>query len=191
MAASEPDMRSDQLSAGAGEPLSAAALSERLSEEIDRAARQGTQLSCLLVLIADLEESSGEHGDELPAETLAYIARALQAELRRFDRVGRPSDHELLIVLPGADGPRGEMVARRVLDRVRAIKIESHGTRRSLRVAVGLTAWRKDDSAEDILARTRAAGRAGSAENGADGIGRLTPAARWQSGPAEAGGTGH
>jgi two-component system cell cycle response regulator len=137
--------------------LSANALTDRLEEEINRAGRHGTPLSCLLVAIDDLSELASRHGRELPEQALAYAGPALLRELRRFDRVGRPSDTELLVVLPGADGPRGEIVARRVLDRLRAIKIETDGVRRPLRVSVGLAAWREDLDGDQLLAQTRAA----------------------------------
>lgn len=139
------------------ECLSASALIDRLEEEINRAGRHGTPLSCLLVAIEDLADLASEHGRELPQQALAYAGPVLIGELRRFDRVGRPSDSELVIVLPGADGPRGEIVARRVIDRLRAIKIESAGVRHALRVSVGLAAWREDLSGEQLLALTRAA----------------------------------
>jgi diguanylate cyclase (GGDEF)-like protein len=139
--------------------LSAAALADRLEEEINRAGRHGTPLSCLLVAIEDLAELASRHGRELPEQALAYAGPALLRELRRFDRVGRPSDTELLVVLPGADGPRGEIVAKRVIDRLRAIKIETDGVRRPLRVSVGLAAWREDLDGEQLLAHTRAAAR--------------------------------
>ena len=132
-------------------------LDGRLDEEIGRAERHGTELSCLLVVVDNLEEMAGEHGGELREQTLAYIAGALSQELRRFDRVGMPSDRELLIVLPGADGPRGEMVARRVLDRLRAIKVEARGQRRGLRISVGLAAWRPEATPALLLSRARAA----------------------------------
>jgi len=96
-----------------------------MSEEISRAGRNGTPLACLLVTIGNLEELSREHGPELPARTLAYVSRALRPQLRDFDRLGRPSDRELVLVLPGADGPHAEVVARRVLERLRTIKIEA------------------------------------------------------------------
>jgi diguanylate cyclase (GGDEF)-like protein len=142
---------------GGSEPLSALALDERVAEEISRAERHGTHLSCLLVVIDNIEEMIREHGSDLHEETLAYVAGALRRELRRFDRIGRPSDGELLIVLPGADGPVGEIVARRVLDRVRTIKVEARGMRRALQISVGLAAWHEDMSWQDLLARTRAA----------------------------------
>jgi two-component system, cell cycle response regulator len=137
--------------------LSATALVERLEEEISRAGRHGTPLSCLLVVIENLEELTKAHGSDLSEQALTYVGETLRGELRRFDRVGRPSDGELAILLPGADGPRGEIVARRALRRLRAIKVEADGERRPLLVSVGIAPWRKDVGGEELLAQTRAA----------------------------------
>jgi GGDEF domain-containing protein len=146
----------------------AAELDARLHEEIGRAERHGTQLSCLLIVVEDLEDIAGERGGELRERTLAYIAGALRREIRRFDRVGMPSERELLIVLPGADGPRGEMVARRVLDRLRAIKVEARGQREPLRISVGLAPWRANVTPALMISRARAAAeRSLNGENGA------------------------
>ena len=71
--------------------LSASALAERLEEEINRAGRHGTPLSCLLVTIGNLDELSRDHGSELLERTLAYVGSALWRQLRRFDRIGRDS----------------------------------------------------------------------------------------------------
>jgi diguanylate cyclase (GGDEF)-like protein len=170
MAASDPNPRSDSLPRGQVVCLSAPALRARIEEEINRAGRHGTALSCLLVVIDNLAELAHEHGSELPEQTLAYIGQALRVQLRRFDRIGRPSDTELLVVLPGADGPRGEIVARRLLDRLRTIKVEAEGTRRPLRVLVGLAAWREDLREEDLLAQTRAATQRGYGEDALRGL---------------------
>jgi diguanylate cyclase (GGDEF)-like protein len=149
------------------ESLSPAALLERLDEEISRAERHGTKLSCLLLTLDNLEEMAREHGSDLPEQTLAYVAGAIGRELRRFDRIGRPDAGELLIVLPGADGPLGEIVARRVLERMRTIKLESHGARRPLEVSLGLADWNANMGTEDLLARTRAAA---SRRNGEESV---------------------
>jgi diguanylate cyclase (GGDEF)-like protein len=167
MAASDPHPRSNPHASGQLVCLGAVALTVRISEEINRAGRHGTPLSCLLVVIDNLSELAREHGEELSEQTFAYIAKALAPELRGFDRIGRPSDGELLLLLPGADGPRGEMVARRVLDRLRTIKVEAEGMRRALRFSVGLAAWQRDVSGEDLMAQARAATLREPAENGA------------------------
>jgi diguanylate cyclase (GGDEF)-like protein len=175
MAASDPNPPSRPLPPGQIVCLLAQALKERLNEEISRAARHHTPLSCLLVVIDNLEELSHEHGSELPEQVFAHLAKALGSELRPFDRIGRPSDSELLLLLPGADGPRGEIVARRMLDRLRTIKIEVDGTRRPLRVSVGLATWRKDVSGEELLTQTRAATWREQAEDIAPELATTTP----------------
>jgi diguanylate cyclase len=155
--------------------LSASELLERLEEEINRAERYHTQLSCLLVTIGNLNELSYEHGEELSEQTLAYVARALAAQVRGFDRVGRPSEEELLLVLPGADSQRGEVVARRVLERLRTIKVEADGERRPLRISVGLAAWQTGLSASELLEQARLAGALGNGAETASGMSSASP----------------
>jgi two-component system, cell cycle response regulator len=184
MAASDPNPNTDPPSGGRIACLSAAALAERVEEEINRAGRHGTPLSCLLVTIGNLDELSREHGSELLERTLAYVGSALGRQLRRFDRIGQPSDNELLVVLPGADGPRGEIVARRVLERLRTIKVEADGMRRPLRISVGLAAWREDLSGEDLLALTRAAAQRGLVADPVSGIATASPPALGRPGPS-------
>jgi len=175
MAASETDPRSNPPPPEEGGYLSAAELAERLEEEIDRAGRQDTPLSCLLLVVENLDELSDEHGGDLPEQMFSYLARALGRELRRFDRIGRPSSEELLLLLPGADGPRGEMVARRLMERLQAIKLEAQGTRQPLRVSMGLAAWRADVSAQELLSETRAATRGGRGEDAQPDLATATP----------------
>ncbi|MGH2854439.1 MAG: GGDEF domain-containing protein [Solirubrobacteraceae bacterium] len=143
---------------GSIESPSASALCARLEEEVNRAGRHGTALSCLLLDVEDLREVRRAHGPLLAEQALAYIELALRRELRRFDRVGRASEGELLVLLPGADSPRGEVVARRVLARLRSIKLEAGGHRRPLRFAVGLAPWRAGMSAAALLADLRSVG---------------------------------
>jgi GGDEF domain-containing protein len=138
--------------------LSASAVHERLEEEVSRAGRYGTALSCLLLDLEDLRDLRRAHGPHFAEQVLAYVELALRCELRRFDRVGRASEGELLVVLPGADGPRGEVVARRVLARLRSVKLEVGGVRRPLRFVVSLAAWRAGTSAAALLADVRSVG---------------------------------
>jgi diguanylate cyclase (GGDEF)-like protein len=157
MAANDTNPQSDRPEQSAAGCMSAAALNARVEEEIGRAERHQIPLSCLLVVVENLEELTREHGGELREQTLEYVASALQRELRRFDRVGHGAGGELAIVLPGADGPRGEVVARRALERVRTIKVEAGGERRPLEIAVGLATWRGDVGGPALLAQARAA----------------------------------
>ena len=163
--------------------LSAPAVRERLQEEINRAGRHGTPFSCLLVTVGNLDVLAREHGEELSEQTLAYVGAALRPQLRTFDRVGRPSDSELLILLPGADGPRGEIVARRALERLRTIKVEADGQRRPLEISVGLATWRSELSDEDLLRQARVAARP-THSNAFPSIAAASPPALGRPGPS-------
>jgi diguanylate cyclase (GGDEF)-like protein len=135
-------------------------LTSRLDEEVARAERHRTALSCLLVEVEDLRAIEQAHGRPFSERTLAYVGLALRREFRRFDRVGRVNDREFLVVLPGADGPRGEAVARRALQRLSAIKVETRGRRTTLHVAIALATWREGLDVTQLLAAARlAAGR--------------------------------
>jgi GGDEF domain-containing protein len=196
MAASDLNPRSDRSPPGGERCLTPAALAKRLEEEIGRAERHGTGLSCLLVAIDNLDELAREHGGALREQTVEYVAAALRRELRRFDRVGRvgPSGlsargaaegrqgagaaaADLLIVLPGAGSPQGEIVARRALERLRTIKVEAAGVREPLEISVGLAAWQQDVSAEALLARARAALRSVNGDHGYPSPGSAAAAA--------------
>ncbi|HEV2975436.1 MAG TPA: diguanylate cyclase [Solirubrobacteraceae bacterium] len=177
MAASDQDTKSERPEAGAVACLSESALRKRLAEEVNRAGRHGTPLSCLIVTIGNLEELVREHGGDLYEETLFYVARALGSQVRDFDRIGMPADGELLLLLPGADGPRGEIVARRALARLRAIKVESDGERRPLSVSVGLAAWREGLEGAELLELARAAARRAVGNGGDAGLASASPPA--------------
>jgi diguanylate cyclase len=181
MAAIEHHSRADPLQGEGAAYLAASDLGVRLDEEIHRAERHGTPLSCLLLVIENLQEIARENDSELPEQTLAYVGGALASELRDFDRIGRPSGHELLIVLPGTDGPRGEIVARRVLARLRTIKVEAQGQRRPLRVSLGLASWQADCNGEDLLGRTRAAARGRNGDDVSAQGAQAGPFAHWQA----------
>jgi diguanylate cyclase (GGDEF)-like protein len=141
------------------ECLSAIELVARLDEEVNRAGRQRTALSCLLVSLDEVEQLAQAHGEHLPAHALAYLGKTLGRQLRRFDRIGHAAEGELLVVLPGADERRGEIVARRALGRLHAVKIEVDGVRRPLRISVGIAAWREGLTAAQLLSQTRLAAR--------------------------------
>lgn len=138
-----------------GKQLLDRVLLDRLEEEINRAARHGTALSCLLLALDARREMERVHGRRLMAELRSYASTALTREFRRFDRVGHLDDGALLALLPGADAAAAEIVARRVLDRVRAIKVEVRGARRSVRVCASVAQWQQGQTARELIAQVR------------------------------------
>jgi PleD family two-component response regulator len=151
-------------------------LIERVEEEIARAQRHRGVLSCLLVGVEDLDALGRAHGTDLPGQALAYIGLILRREFRRYDRVGPTDEHDYLVVLPGADGARGEIVARRTVARLRAIKIEARQMRAPLRFTIGLVSWQEGQSAEALIAQARtAAGRRGGQHSSQSSVSSSLP----------------
>lgn len=132
-------------------------LIERIDEEVGRAIRHRTPLCCLIVRLEKLQQIAQQHGAELSERALSHAGEAIVAELRRFDRVGRPLQDEIAVVLPGAAAAQGEVVARRALARLHSIKIEVDRTRRPLSVSVGIAAWREPWSAQQLIDEARLA----------------------------------
>lgn len=146
--------------------MSAEELLLRLEEEISRAQRLGGRLCCLLVRLEDFDRVAEAHGRELAEAALVHAGQALGAELRRYDRVGRPAQNELLLLLPGAGTSEGEAVARRALRRIMAIKIEIGRVRVPLSVSAGIASWQPSWGAQRLVEEARAAtGSAGGASS--------------------------
>jgi len=132
-------------------------LLQRLDEEIARAQRMDGELCCLLVRLDDFEQIAIAHGVELSEAALVHASQALCVDLRRYDRVGRSAQDELLLLLPGAGTAQGEAVARRALRRMMAIKIEVGRVRVPLSISVGIASWQTSWSAQRMIEEARAA----------------------------------
>lgn len=137
--------------------LSPSGLTDRLEEEINRATRHSTALCCLLVALDDLEAIEQTHGADMSETLLSYASATLRSEFRRFDRLGDAGEGKFMVLLPGADALSSEIVARRVLSRLRAIKIQVNARREPMRVSISLIAWRVGRTAEDLISEARAA----------------------------------
>jgi diguanylate cyclase (GGDEF)-like protein len=159
MAASQQQRSSEAVSLHrrATQFLSRAGLIARLEEEINRAGRHATALCCLLVQLDDLKQIERVHGGAISQELVDYTSTTLRCEFRRFDRLGEAGEGEFMALLPGADGLRSEIVARRVLRRLRAIKIEADDRRQPMRISVSLAVWREGLTAEGLIAQARSA----------------------------------
>jgi diguanylate cyclase (GGDEF)-like protein len=133
--------------------LTAEAVHERLEEEVQRAKRHRGAVSCVVLGIDGLAAINARHGEQFRDVLLRHLARVYLGEVRCSDRVGRVADDEFAIVLPGAGGPRAEVVARRAVARLREIKVESMGDEEGLTASVGVAAWEEPESAASMLER--------------------------------------
>ena len=131
--------------------LNHGAMQVRLREEIARARRDGTPLTCVILDLDDFKRVNDSRGHQAGDELLRGVADLLRAELRPYDQVARYGGDEFVLLLPGSDEPTASAVAERVRD---AVAAESEpGSRLELAGAcsLGVAQWREPLDAEALL----------------------------------------
>lgn len=96
------------------------ALAEKLRQELDRAERYQTVLTCILVDIDHFKDTNDTFGHQIGDLVLQQVAQMLRREQRAVDLIARYGGEEFVVLLPetGASGAR--IFAERVLRRVAA-----------------------------------------------------------------------
>jgi diguanylate cyclase (GGDEF)-like protein len=133
--------------------LNHGAMQVRLREEIARAKRDGTALSCVILDLDDFKRVNDSRGHQAGDELLRGIADLLRAELRPYDQVARYGGDEFVLLLPGSDESTACQVAERVRDAV-AAETEP-GSRLELAGAcsLGVAQWYEPLDAAALLER--------------------------------------
>ena len=143
----------------------------RLGEEIDRAARAGSPLSCLLIDLDDFKLVNDRYGHQAGDAVLRGVVQALVGEFRAFDRVARYGGDEFVVILPNADLGAAAIAAARALERLRSLagRESEHGVPAS----IGVAEWRTPMTTDELLMAADAALLRAKRE----GKGRVTRAA--------------
>jgi diguanylate cyclase (GGDEF)-like protein/putative nucleotidyltransferase with HDIG domain len=133
--------------------LNHGAVQVRIREEIWRARRAGTPLSCLLVDLDNFKPINDRHGHLVGDEILQQIATAIASEFRPYDGIARFGGDEFVLVLPGTD----EDVARDAAERLRKLVCDigsGHGEMGvPITASVGIAQWREPLTAGELLDR--------------------------------------
>jgi diguanylate cyclase (GGDEF)-like protein len=131
--------------------LNHGAMQVRLREEIARARRDATALTCVILDLDDFKRVNDSRGHQAGDELLRAVADLLRAELRPYDQVARYGGDEFVLLLPGSD----EDAARQVAERVRDAVAEHIAAEPDLALAgacsIGLAAWNEPLNADGLL----------------------------------------
>src|SRR5947209_6790075 len=125
------------------------AMRRRLDEEIGRAARAGTPLSCLLIDLDNFKLVNDEHGHQAGDAVLREVVDALVGEFRAFDRVARYGGDEFVVIMPNADLRSSAAAANRALERRRAVN--ALDGMRGIPASIGVAQWRSPMTVDDLL----------------------------------------
>ena len=125
------------------------AMRRRLDEEIGRATRTGSPLSCLLIDLDDFKLVNDQHGHQAGDAMLREVVQALVGEFRAFDRVARYGGDEFVVILPNADLRERAAAATRALERLRAVS--ALGNETGISASIGVAQWHAPMSTDELL----------------------------------------
>jgi diguanylate cyclase (GGDEF)-like protein len=83
--------------------------------ELERARRASAPLSMIALDIDRFKSLNTEHGVEMGDEVLKIVGQAIREKSRPYDCIGRWTDDEFVIALPGVIGADAEKVAERII----------------------------------------------------------------------------
>lgn len=120
--------------------LNRRAIQERAEAEVQRAARDGTPLSFVMLDIDHFKSVNDTHGHLVGDQALRLVADILAANKRVYDYAGRWGGEEFLLILPRTELPDAKIVAERVRASIAAASLDlADGGRLSLRISLGVT----------------------------------------------------
>ncbi|MGI8413346.1 MAG: HD-GYP domain-containing protein [Solirubrobacteraceae bacterium] len=160
--------------------LGARAFRDRLSEEVERAARYQRTLCVGVISIDDFQALELRHGFRAGDELLGTVAQRLRAATRSHDLVGRTGQAEFGLLLPDTDAPAALPVLERLLVELEVI---GQGAIRAAGASMGVAALRRGVSAEGLLAGARLACDQAQLSGGGRAVLATEPEA--QSGPGK------
>ncbi|MGQ0703869.1 MAG: diguanylate cyclase [Gemmatimonadales bacterium] len=123
-------------------------LAEKLGQEVDRATRYGTVLTCVMIDIDHFKATNDTYGHQVGDRILVQFADLLRREQRAVDLVARYGGEEFVVLLPETGSAGARLFAERVLRRVQSAIFGDAAAPIPVTVSIGLATF-PDEGAHD------------------------------------------
>ncbi len=117
--------------------FSLAQIQHLMRVEFNRAQRYGYSIVCMMLAVDRLGHLRDLYGYEAKEEILEGVVGLLKTATRSSDFLGRMADDRLLAVVPHTNPEAAELMARRLLEGVRALNFQSDGRAIQVTLAIG------------------------------------------------------
>jgi diguanylate cyclase (GGDEF)-like protein len=125
----------------------------RIQEEVKRATRYRTPLTCVMADMDHLKPVNDELGHAAGDRAIAAVASVIREELRETDFGARYGGDEFVVLLPHTSAEEGRIFAERVNTRLKETHLELAGRRIPLGASFGVACLEGDGGDPDALLR--------------------------------------
>jgi diguanylate cyclase (GGDEF)-like protein len=130
--------------------LNRQAVYERALGEMNRAKRETLQLCLAMIDVVNYEEVKATYDSETANQTIQYVARAIRANVRMYDLVGRWIGSKFFVMLPGLPHEHAVAVINRLYNAVISVRVKHvDGDSIPIDLAVGYT-WADGDAPDPL-----------------------------------------
>lgn len=133
------------------------AIFEMLSDEMQRAERSRRPLSIVMIDLDHFKKLNDTLGHVMGDEALVKSVKAIHANIRIFDNVGRYGGEEFLVVLPETDRDTAVGVAERLRSAIAELSVGDEKQRLPLSASFGVTQFIDGDTQEELVERADSA----------------------------------
>lgn len=112
-------------------------MSERFEKEIARQARQGGELGLLLLDLDHFKRINDTYGHAAGDLALCEVAKVIQHSKRGYDHAARWGGEEFLLLLPNCAEADLLVIAERIRESIRALKIQAGNQTFAFTVSIG------------------------------------------------------
>ena len=117
------------------------ALTEKLEQEMDRAARYATRLTCLMIDIDNFKQINDTYGHLTGDRILRQISGLLRREQRSVDIVARYGGEEFVVLLPETTVSESRSFAERILRRVQQYEFGEADKPVRVTISIGVASY--------------------------------------------------
>jgi two-component system cell cycle response regulator len=137
--------------------LNRRAILERLNEELSRATRQNGALSVGMCDVDHFKAVNDTYGHQVGDDVLRGFTGAVEAQLRRYDSLGRYGGEEFLVIAPGARDDEQAGLFERLCDRISRVAMPTARGAISISVSIGVASAGRGSTVDTLLAAADAA----------------------------------